>query len=1396
MLTLKARTGTYLVGLAIGLSIAALGTAADPDVVHPDGLARIYEPGLILQDRNGDDRIDYVSARIILPDSPVPEEVAAAAAIAARLGFETSGLSLPLVIHATKAASADLPDDLPRIVLGGENPLLPEEVIRRIASLESEQGLVTLSEGLLVVAGKDPIGTRTAAEAFAARSPYLWEIIGRENGETFVRLTSDLTELLGEGGVEVTEVSFDEMVFEKDRNEVVSATSSVRLAEGALPRARELFTELEETHSRGESTNKLSYSSLATWHLSLTDGVSRDEVAVSRVGAPQRILTPPRQRVQMTDPMGEPPKPRPRDFDLSDLFTTAGLLVDSDSDRIPDTTETILVLPSEEESRSDMPSRGSAHLAARIGLESTGVAFPLVKLDSEIKDPKEERSPVLLGGANRLSDKLRRLGKRRAAEPEPGTGVIEVVPKAFKETPAVVVSGGDIDGAEAAADYLAGRTPYLWTVGRGEATLDDVESSVRKLLNGQTTAGQAALALARVEEIVSTLEDRLEEQETELDFVEVKAFFEEPSPEFDRYAAEQIRSRLKAERVEVTSQGRREPKEVFEEKPELEWEVEAFWKLFREKALPSIKKGSNVSVELRVSEAPELRRDLEAQIRQAIEKAGASPAEVTVLSAYKQGLSWLEDRVAPAIKGRPVSKLEVTCKTLPMNAPKKWRFHNDPTRWLGELYPADEVLSKTLDLPLSAFSFAMRDQGEPIYVATATDESGEVLYRDSFSPVFYERPFLDAFPDKARVTVTTGWLEVEINGKTLVDERLPTDLDRVWDFYQGTALDKVYEHVKKSTGGKPELKKQPFFHTLRFELEASEPDYRLGIDEEHVSSLESIHDDVYFDTLAFFDEVVEEAEGKPVRSRSGAPGNILPWIHPERRGKPPRLVITYSENASSEPKVVIEYQEKGSEKKTETRKLETVKLPRPSAYRAETRAGGDSLARLYLLLRLEKPEPVERLADLLDNLTRLQEAGIFTDALGFHGVSEIAIELEAPNATGTRVYASHPAPDNIPPPEPYVAGQPLVSWDHVVSPEESEQIAHRLGTLPEVTTYVAGESYQGRPVSVMEITLPMEAKLISQAKMSTWKPVFSLQGRQHANEVSSTSHILRLSELLATDPTYKRYLEKMNVVVQPVMNPDGAALAYELQKLNPTHCQHAGRYSALGPDVTSQARDPDTLLTEALVIRNVFDTWLPDIQLNPHGYPSHEWVHHFANYYPYGFRSYWIPRGWYTVVVPPEDPRYPHHRDAALAMQDFIAEEVSRDPDVRETNLRIYDRYKRWAIRWQPHLYNLEIHKDTAIYSSRRGGSAPRVGPTGNITVFSSFTEAMDETAQGEWMDLVTRMGFGFLMASVRFLDEAEYTLYRLEEEQQQKIKLSLTRPRPIKPARLTPGATTGRRDP
>ena len=83
----------------------------------------------------------------------------------------------------------------------------------------------------------------------------------------------------------------------------------------------------------------------------------------------------------------------------------------------------------------------------------------------------------------------------------------------------------------------------------------------------------------------------------------------------------------------------------------------------------------------------------------------------------------------------------------------------------------------------------------------------------------------------------------------------------------------------------------------------------------------------------------------------------------------------------------------------------------------------------------------------------------------------------------------------------------------------------------------------------MEVTLPTPSERLSLAKATAYKPTIFITGRQHANEVSSTSHILRLAELLGSDPQYTEILKKVNVILHPVENPDGAEMAYELQKL-------------------------------------------------------------------------------------------------------------------------------------------------------------------------------------------------------------------------------------------------------
>ena len=62
------------------------------------GLEDVFAPGVFLEDRNGDGVVDFINARIVLPADAVPEEVAAAANIAARLGFESSAFTPGLAV--------------------------------------------------------------------------------------------------------------------------------------------------------------------------------------------------------------------------------------------------------------------------------------------------------------------------------------------------------------------------------------------------------------------------------------------------------------------------------------------------------------------------------------------------------------------------------------------------------------------------------------------------------------------------------------------------------------------------------------------------------------------------------------------------------------------------------------------------------------------------------------------------------------------------------------------------------------------------------------------------------------------------------------------------------------------------------------------------------------------------------------------------------------------------------------------------------------------------------------------------------------------------------------------------------------------------------------------------
>jgi hypothetical protein len=231
--------------------------------------------------------------------------------------------------------------------------------------------------------------------------------------------------------------------------------------------------------------------------------------------------------------------------------------------------------------------------------------------------------------------------------------------------------------------------------------------------------------------------------------------------------------------------------------------------------------------------------------------------------------------------------------------------------------------------------------------------------------------------------------------------------------------------------------------------------------------------------------------------------------------------------------------------------------------------------------------------------------------------------------------------------------------------------------------------------------------------------------------------------VLATDPEYRRLLERVNFVLQPMTNPDGAALVDELHHATPGFMLHGGYFAALGVDVTDQQWSAAPKYPEARIRADLWRMWQPDIVLNPHGYPSHEWVQLFAGYTAwvrskrFRARDWWIPRGWFMPhfeVI--EDARFRSHRTVALRLVDRIAAAISET--VGPMNDRMYRRYAKYmGLKLEPHKGVL-IHKTAAAVDPHAFGFMCRHP---EVTFFEGLSEAPDEVATGQWMENACRRG-------------------------------------------------------
>ena len=1356
-----------------------------PVAADMGSLSHLFLLGKGLKDADGDGLADKIALTIVIPDNPSSSELALAADIAARANFESLAQDFGLIKRESEVPNIDKAENpiligtnirWLRDALKGKDIVLPElganQAVASIFATKTQTGIVLAasSDDALLQAGR----------AFFLRWPYFWDIWGREEGATYDRLEKDITQYLSAEGVSLQKTIIKSVLYEFPplkkgagtlkklsfaAGEIKDLTVDIYLTDDDdLTKTFKAVDGVREQHLRGQKSEVLSYPGCAQLTFSLRYGKRTLQAVLPRLGYPKRMLTPSFKDAPRADGAG-------KEFDLASLFSTKGFYGDSDKDGILDTLDSKVIIP------PVGAARGVGQLAAKLMLNTAGGAFPIVYLDNEIENRKALVAPILVG-PNALVQELQRTGKLRLPPLESAWGVAQVVPKAFNKSSALAFLGADAIGLDKILAYFDRTYPYFDEYKSGRPQIADVVPDLERFLKGDKGAAEAYFALA-LKRAVEDLKDR------DLESVSAEITLPQSNRKFEDEMKKTLASALRAESVEVKTAAATDGRTVFEKEQEFPWEVEDAAALVegKLKALEGPAATGPLKISLGVSESPDVRQKLKKRIEAYCADTLKQPADVEVLCSYKQGFFWLLEKVLPALKGKPVAQIVIRFAEEKEDFGKPKRFYAEPTRWLQELYPVDEFLARDLALPLDKIRFELAPAKGPVYQVTATDAKNAVLFEQAFSPRIREIAYLKAVPEWGSVKLTTGWARIERGGETVMDAPVQTDLERFWDYYQDQVLAPVYAHILKKTGNEPTFSKQPYFKQLRIELWSSEPDYRLGLDEEIVSSLEALHDEIYFDTLDFLrgitDLDVDESELPEDTQRYSAPGNVFPVIHPSSEGTATKVKVTFEDWLATAPEMVLKWKERGRDEAVKRIGFPALKS-KPVTLPALTYNGlEERIESLTAELEFEKESDYLTLLDILASYRDLADKGLVPGGLSYPNLGSIVFRMSAKD-----MQRDEPVPV-LPPPGPDRASAPalkpgaaIVDTTAILSPEMVQDAVDRLAQFPQIRAYTGGRSYEKRPVPVLEIFKPL-GDAISVPRLIALKPTLYLSGRQHANEVSSTSYILKLAELLATDKSYQDFANKMNFVFQPLENPDGAALAYDLQKLTPFHSLHAGRYSSLGMDVGSMVGSSHPILPEAMVRRNLNAKWAPDVYLNLHGYPSHEWVQQFSNYSPYLFREYWIPKGWFAYYRALTLPIYAPYKEAGDDLKTFIINEMQADPRIRDSNRKFYDRYARWATRWQPHADVLELYDGLDLYAKRRASTENRLSARTQTTFVEETPELMDETARGAWLDFLSTQGITYLRAHLKYLAQAKYETARIEEESGDRIRIQFLRSRP-----------------
>lgn len=961
---------------------------------------------------------------------------------------------------------------------------------------------------------------------------------------------------------------------------------------------------------------------------------------------------------------------------LESLFELNYILQDTDHDLLPDRLTARLLLPAHP---SPAQLSAACDLAARFGLETLGLSYPFVLFSDDQRSDLIVLEQAQEESLSYCHQQGRRLFTLRGRDPQ----IADFTAKFCTEFPLAPA---------APTGRLLAVTERL----RESLTMRDLDGQLAWLESLAATAGQEERCCFFSPAVLSHTEELQQ-----------------------RYPGTVFRSY-------------QEPTEIARRRFDLPWEADTLRQLFNRQVLPLIRPGDEVQLEAALSEDAPFRQGLAAELAQAVAQRGGRLMSSVIVCAYKPGLSWLSEYVAPRLDAANLGRLVIRFRPLLTAGQQDWAntagatpsYHLEPSgeqaaaldpplRPMMELYPCDDILAQQLQISRDRIIFEEYQGSEDLtYQVVAQDNQGRELLRDVWRNRYRQRFLLDQFPQAGSVQSNTGWLKATINGRTVVDLCFKTDQETIWDCFQQEVLPYFGALVHQRAGGRPHPSQQPYFSQLVLEASASEPEYQLNFRQGIISSLCGLSEDFYFVGLEYF-KLLGRISGD---GELDAPGLILPIV--KAVPGPPSFSFCHQDQAAPGPMIRRGGQE-----------LHPPLGPRDlSLHISQVRAGDDGLELVFDIQSDLLP------AAQVSALARVISAGLGEVHQLLSGYSRVSFRFCG------QVYTASPPPS--PPAKSVAISQIDLKEGQVIGYEDYLKIIDQLKLVERLRVFKAGQSYLGREIYGIELRSSRPG-YTSLTKQLNRNPSLYINNRHHANEVSSTNAAFVLLRQLLSDPQLTRLDDRLNLVIVPLENPDGAAVHHRLQADNPQWTLHCARYSGIGREFYHEHFREDTIHVEAHALTRLWRKWLPDVVTDNHGVAKNEWDEQFFGYIHPSYRGFWLPRsllyGYFWCVA---DQEFSMNIPLNQVYQDAVADVVQADEEISALNREWQDRFEKYAHRWMPKMFPAEYYRDMInywIYYPHDPAHRYTSVRFPWITTVNFTSEIADEGAQGEYLRLCGR---------------------------------------------------------